>query len=53
MFLQMVKVFNISVFHKTSFVDILQMTLSNKVPILSSFEDSLYIYKNKRQIMIC
>ena len=31
-------------FHKTSFVDILQMIPSNNVPILSSCEDSLYTF---------
>ena len=40
-------------FHKTSFVDILQMIPSNNVPILSSCEDSLYTCKHKRQIMTC
>lgn len=33
--------------HKTSLVDILQMILSNNVPIFSSFGVSLYVCKNK------
>lgn len=36
-------------FHKTSFVDILQTILSNKVPIFSSCGVTLYICRKKEQ----
>lgn len=36
-------------FHRTSFVDILQTTLSNKVPIVSSCGVTLYICRKKQE----